>query len=241
MHRFYAAKPPSGNSVIIDDARQVHHIREVLRLKTGEAVAVFDGTGNEYLGTIEKTDKQQVCIGVTERKPAAVRPVRITIACAVPKQTRMDDIVDKLTQLGVDAIIPLETERVIVKLDERHKAAKLHRWQKIAQSATEQSQRGAIPLIEPVTAIGDVLRRAADYDLKLIPTLAGEKKHLRDILAESKPKNIIVLIGPEGDFTPEEVAQAQKAGFIPVSLGKSVLRVDTAAIAVASYISLAIT
>ncbi|MDD5126819.1 MAG: RsmE family RNA methyltransferase [Dehalococcoidales bacterium] len=241
MHRFYVTHKPAGNYIILDDGEQLHHAREVLRLKVGDEVAAFDIAGNEYLCTIEKIDKQQVSLDIKARKSTALKSVHLTIACAIPKQTRMDDIVDKLTQLGVDMIIPMETERVIVKLDNRKKTARQQHWQKIALSATQQSQRNTIPGIAPVTDISNILEHSQNYDLKLIPTLGGKKQYLRELLAEKKPHNIMVLIGPEGDFTPEEVARAQATGFIPVSLGEAVLRVDTAAITVASYINLALT
>lgn len=241
MHRFFIEQKPVNNSILISDAEQLHHIREVLRLKIGDDITVFDGAGNEYLCAIQKLDKKQALLAIKERNLSVRKPVSVTIACAIPKQTRMDDIVDKLTQLGIDVIIPMETERVIVRLDEKKKAARLLHWRKIARSAAQQSQRSSIPLVEPVSSLRDVLTRSPDFDLKLIPTLAGEKKHLREVLADARPHSILVLIGPEGDFTPEEVELAQSEGFLPVSLGNNVLRVDTAAIGVASYFSLTLT
>jgi 16S rRNA (uracil1498-N3)-methyltransferase len=153
----------------------------------------------------------------------------------------MDDIVDKLTQLGVECIIPLETERGIVRLDKQKKIQRSQRWEKIALSAAKQSQGSRLVVIKPVSALKDVLLSVDDFDLKLMPTLEGERKSLKDVFSRGECigiKKIIVLIGPEGDFTPGEVALAKKAGFIPVSLGERVLRVDTAAIAVASFIKL---
>jgi 16S rRNA (uracil1498-N3)-methyltransferase len=150
----------------------------------------------------------------------------------------MDDIIDKLTQLGVDRIIPLETERVIVKWDKNQRVRHLERFQKIALNASQQSQRKALPVIEPIKDIKEVISTAAGYDLKLIPHLMGERKTLKEIFIKNRPKNILVLIGPEGDFSSAEVALAKRAGFIPVSLGDLVLRVETAAVAIASFIRL---
>jgi 16S rRNA (uracil1498-N3)-methyltransferase len=118
--------------------------------------------------------------------------------------------------------------------------SRLKRWRKIAQNAARQSQRSSIPLIEPVTRLEDVISGSHDYDLKLIPTLAGERRLIKDAIAEARPNNIIVLIGPEGDFTSEEIELAQSEGFIPVSLGDTVLRVATAAVAIASYLKFAL-
>ena len=152
----------------------------------------------------------------------------------------MDDIVDKLTQLGVECIIPLETERVIVRLDKQKKIERCERWKKIALSAAKQSQRSSLVVMKPISTLKDVFSAANEFDLKLIPTLEGSRKNLKEILNQEckKIKKIMVLIGPEGDFTLPEIDLAKKAGFLPVSLGTRVLRVDTAAIAVVSFIKL---
>jgi 16S rRNA (uracil1498-N3)-methyltransferase len=127
-----------------------------------------------------------------------------------------------------------------VKLDTVRAEEKHNRWLKIARSAAQQSRRSRIPDISPVTDFKDVISGAAEYDLKLIPHLSGDRKLIRDLLVSSQARSIIVLIGPEGDFTPEEVALALENGFLPVSLGDTVLRVATAAIAAASYIKFAL-
>ena len=166
-------------------------------------------------------------------KPAKVK---ITVACAIPKASKMDDIVDKLTQLGVDRIIPLETEREIIKLDKHKRIFRQARWKKIALNASRQSQRNTLPAIESIKNIKELLSQVDAYDLRLIPTLTGIREAFQEILTKAKAKDILVFIGPEGDFTQEEINLAKRAGFIPVSLGDLVLRVETAAVAVASFI-----
>ena len=177
---------------------------------------------------------------VKEKKLPDHLGIKITVACAIPKNVKMDDIVDKLTQLGVECIIPLETERVIVRLNKQKKLERLQRWEKISISALKQSQRSKFVNIHPVVAFKDLVLAAKDFNLKLIPTLEGERRTLKEIFNNPTQKidNVLVLIGPEGDFTPEEVALARESGFLPISLGKGVLRVDTAAIAVVSFIKL---
>ncbi len=234
MHRFYVDRV-DGDKISIADAEQLHHLKDVLRLKVNEGVAVFDSEGNEYAGVIEGVNKKQAVIKVTASQPARRGKMKLTIACAIPKGGRMDDIIDQLTQLGVARVIPMATERVVVKLDEAGQEARLKRWRTIAQNAARQSQRNSIPLIGPVTDIASVISQSQAFDLKLIPNLTGARKLIKNVLPAARPKNVVVLIGPEGDFTPEEVALALKAGFIPVSLGDTVLRVATAAVAVASY------
>ncbi len=240
MYRFYVHQKIEGAIICITNTAQVHHIKNVLRLKVDDEVMVFDLEGNEYTCTIDELSKNQIVLGIKEKRQAKSKNIRVTVACALPKKDKMDEIVDNLTQLGVDSIIPMETKRVIIRLDDRTKEAKLKRWRRIAQSAAQQSQRNSIPHIEPITNIEDIVAHSQNFDLKLIPTLSDERKHIKEVLDISKPNNILILIGPEGDFAPEEVEMAKNAGFISVSLGDSVLRVSTAAVAVVSYIKLAL-
>lgn len=239
MHSFYLPGKLTGNTASISDAGQLHHLRDVLRLKVGNEVSVFDGEGNEYHCTIAEQNKKQAVLHIEACKAPPTHQPKLTIACAIPKQSRMDDIIDKLTQLGADSIIPLTAERVIIKL-KKDGEARLERWRRIALSASEQSHRNALPLISSVKGLKEVLDEAKGYQLKLVPTMTGERKTIGKVLSVSSPASIFVLIGPEGDFTPEEIQETLDADFIPVSLGNSVLRVDTAAIAVVSYIRLAL-
>ncbi len=235
MHRFYIEKI-DGNSITLTDSEQLHRIRDVLRLKAGDAVIIFDRAGHEYKAVTVSIGKKQVELNLTPVNRQRSNNTKLTVACAIPKGSRMDDIIDCLTQLGVERIIPMLTDRVVVKLDSAAMQVRLLRWQKIAQSAAQQCQRSSVPVISLVTDVKDVIANSQDFDLKLIPHLSGKRKLMKDIIAKPRPKNIIVLIGPEGDFTPEEVEMALHNGFTPVSLGETVLRVATAAIAVASYI-----
>jgi len=235
MHRFYIDRI-QGEIVSLTDTEQLHHLKDVLRLKVNDGVSISDGEGNDYAGVITGIDKRQVEIKVKQVRSANKTSIKLTVACAIPKGSRMDEVIDYLTQLGVECIIPMRTERTVVKLDSAKTEARLKRWQKIAQSAAQQSQRSRIPVIESVARFEDVILSSQDYDLKLIPNLSGERKPIREVVAETRPKDVIVLVGPEGDFTAEEVGLALSQGFIAVSLGDTVLRVATAAIAVAAYI-----
>jgi 16S rRNA (uracil1498-N3)-methyltransferase len=238
MHYFHLEGNIEGDQSVICDAGQLHHLRDVLRLKAGEQITVFDSAGREYLCSITGLTRQQALLKVIERR--AVRPVKfkLAVACALPKKSGFDDIVDKLTQIGVDTIIPLLTERVMVKPDEA--GARLERWRKITRGAAEQSCRNTLPAILGISTFKDLLCKSAEYDLKLILTLNGRRLSIKDVLAGKTPASVLVLIGPEGDFTPQEVEQAVRTGFQPVTLGDNVLRVETAAIAVAAYIKLAL-
>ncbi len=235
MDYFFCDIEIDGQDARLSDAEQLHHMRDVLRLKAGEQVAVCDNTGKVFVCTISKLDKQTASLKIESRLPAPPPRARLTIACAVPKQSGMDEIVDKLTQTGVDEIIPLKTGRTIVRMNEGAET-RLERWRKISRRAAEQSRRRRLPLIAPVMDLAEVLKKSGEYGLKLIPTLEGERKSLKEITAGLTAGTAIALIGPEGDFTPEEVAQAQKAGFTAISLGETVLRVETAAVVVAGYL-----
>lgn len=240
MHRFYLADINiAQNKIIINDKNTVHHIKNVLRLKEKDKICIFDGKGNEYGCAIDKI-AGKIVLEIKQRRWFSPKneQSKIAIACAIPKHSKMDDIVDKLTQLGVDRIIPLETERVVVRLDKQKKVLRQKRWEKIALNASQQSQRKSMPIIDAIKDIKEVLLHSGGYDLKIMPTLIGKRQSLKEVLSGAKPKNILALIGPEGDFTDEEVELAKKAGCIPASLGDLVLRVETAAVAVASLLRL---
>lgn len=239
----------AGDKIHISDPGQIHHIKDVLRYKINDKIEVCDKQGNVYLSVIEKMAAEnmelKICLETARREGIvscsnnvqSEKKIKITAACAIPKKARFDDIVDKLTQLGVERIIPLETERVIIRLDQDKRISRLSRWRKIALNAAKQSQRLTLPAIDAVTDIKDVLSKQEDFDLKLIPNLIDGAVTLREIFVKNhKVDSVLILIGPEGDFTPREIAAAKKAGCIPVSLGKLILRVDTAVIAVTSFI-----
>lgn len=241
MHRLYCpSQNISDNTIIIDNKEQAHHAKNVLRLKVHEEVVIFDDKGNEYCAILEKSLPKAMIFKIKDKKNFILiaKKVKITVACAIPKGSRMDEIIDKLTQLGADRIIPLETERVIVKLDKHKRISRQERWKKIALNASLQSQRNTLPILEPIKNIKGLLSDSGSFDLKLIPTLIQERKPLKETLEESKSNNILVIIGPEGDFTSDELVLAKKMGCIPVSLGDLVLRVATAAVAVVSFIRL---
>jgi len=235
MQRFYCpSQNISGGIIHIADKQQIKHIKNVLRFKAKDNIRIFDGEGYEYQGIISSMHKSSLEVEIEKKEFKEKHATSFSVAVAIPKNVKMDYIVEKLTELGVDTIMPMLTERTIVKLDEKAKLEKVERWRKITISASEQSQRSYLPEISEIAAIGDIFKHGRDYDLCLIPTLSGNRRSLKDVLRVVS-KNILVLIGPEGDFTPDEVALAKQAGCIPVSLGDLVLRVETAAIAAVSF------
>ena len=239
MHRFFVSQEIADH-FCISDINQLHYMKNVLHLKTGDEVTILDNSGDEYISIIEAMEKDRIRLIVKEKRWAEISKVHLTIACAIPKRDDMDEIIDKLTQLEVNSIIPLETDRTIVRLDAVKKEARLNRWRKIALNAAQQSQRSNIPLIQEITSVKELILHSQEYRLKLIATLNGERKNIKEAISDYTRGNILVLIGPEGDFTPQEVSLAGNNGFISVSLGNAVLRVSTAAIAITSYIKIAL-
>ncbi len=237
MHRFFCHSRMVKGDTILLTPDQLHHVKDVLRLRIGDAVVICDEQRNEYECSLAAVAPAGiVSISVRRRAEDREHPVFLTVACALPKKS-FDDCIDKLTQLGVYRIIPLETQRVIVRLDTSRKVLRQKRWERIALHASQQAQRTTVPLIDTPKAMNEVLSETNHYDCKLIPTLMGNRVTIRQVfLKRAHVERILLFVGPEGDFTPEEIDAAKKQGCVPVSLGDLVLRVDTAAIAVASYI-----
>ena len=251
MNKFFCRNSDiEADKIIISVKEDVHHIKNVLRLKAGKKIEVSDESGNSYICEISRID-DNIHLVIKNIIPSVGRnqEIKLTVAVAIPKKAKIDDIIDKLVQLGVSRIIPLKTERVIVKLDRQKEVNRFVRWKKIALCAAKQCKRNDFPVIEPVASFREVIDKTADFDLKLIPHLSGDRQSLKNVLSrffsgkdigspKAPPPRILVLIGPEGDFSGNEVNLALSAGFIPITLGRSVLRVDTAAISTASFIKL---
>ena len=235
MNRIYCPSSCVKETVVtIVDRDQLRHMK-VLRLEPGEKLAIFDERGAEYDCVLTDFSKEKAVLAVERARPAVAANVpAITVAVAIPKKSKIDDIVEKLTQLGCDRVVPLITQRVIVRAIPRDMEGRHQRWEKIAFNASQQSQRNTVCAVDLPVKFEEFISRTQQFDLKLIPTLEGERRKLREVLVSCSPKNILVLIGPEGDFIPGEIAAAAAAGFIPVSFGKNVLRVETACLYVTS-------
>lgn len=237
---FISAQDVHAGAVTITDKERLHYLKDVLRLKTGGKIIAVDENNAVYRATVKEIAKEGIMLRLEKEQASSGKQPgpSLTVACAIPKNARMDDIIDKLTQLGVDCIVPILTQRVIVRPDDHAARLRGQRWQKVALSAAAQSQRDSLPVVCGIMGFQEVIAGSADFDLKLIPVLIGERRVLNEVLGQKAYKNILVLIGPEGDFTPQELKTALAFGFIPVTLGNQVLRVDTAAVAVAAFIKL---
>jgi 16S rRNA (uracil1498-N3)-methyltransferase len=221
----------------IRDKEILRHLIRAARIQKGEGLEVVVPGDKVYAVVVERIASQFLECRIVGESPVLSQSRPLTLACALPKNVGFDDIVDKATQLGVARIIPMETERTIVRLDAARKQARRQRWEKVARAAAEQSHRATVPEVSPVMSFSDALERTRDVPLRLIPALFGERRDLAEIFSEPA-QGVAVFVGPEGDFSDAEVETARQQGVVPVSLGPLVLRVDTAALAVAAYAAL---
>ena len=217
MHRFFL----NDLTAPVLTGSEAHHARQVLRLREGDEVTLFDGAGNFARCQIAAISRDAVALRAVERGQTPPLPCRITLACAVIKKN-MDFIVQKATELGVATIVPLLTERTIARPD------KSDRWADIALVACKQCGNNWLPEIATPVSLTKWLATKQMADLKVVAALTPDAQPLRNVLLPSQ--SACVLIGPEGDFTSAEYAAARAAGFRPVTLGPLVLRADTAAL-----------
>ncbi len=232
MHRFYCPQSNLQNSpVVITDPKELHHLRNVLRLKRSDTLTIFNDQGEEATGRIESIQPAKAMVVVESiRKSKPEFPI-IILACAVPKKAKFEWIVEKATELGVDEIIPLKTKRTEMELKGDRLQRKIARYQDVAVNAAKQSQRLRVPVIQLITDLPVVLKSFPKGTTVFIPSLSGERKNIFEAFkAVPSPARVAFLIGPEGDFTPQEYDLARAHGCISVSLGKTVLKVETAAL-----------
>lgn len=241
MHRFFCPSLNiSAEKITLNDKKQIHHLKDVLRIRPKDAVTIFDEKGTEYLGYVERALNNEVVVRIQEIKSEYqdVLSYHVTLAVALQSKNRMEYLIEKCTELGVDAIIPMETGRTVISLTKDRQPSRIYRWNKLAMEASQQSGRNIIPQVSQVMKFSEALRNVKDYDLAILCSLIDERKYLGEILFNFQGRRILALIGPEGDFTPQEVSLGKEAGCILVSLGQAILKVDTAAIVVMAGINL---
>lgn len=238
MSRFFVPPEAVKGSSIVIGGKEAHHILDVMRLKVSDTVVTFDGTGKEYKGVIREVSRNSLTVEIKDvRIPAGGESGRITLLQAMPKKEKMDYIVEKATELGVHAIAPVITARTIPDWSESKKKAQSERWAKIAREAAKQCSRLDIPSISPISDFADSIKAYADFDMKMIAVLNDETVSVKSAMAGFTTGKIAIAIGPEGDFTSEEVSMAKDCGFKPVSLGSRVLKSDTAGLALLAILN----
>jgi 16S rRNA (uracil1498-N3)-methyltransferase len=243
MHRFYI--PPENwnpDALVLPDA-EAHHARDVLRLKRGDRVVVFNGRGREITAEIVDLAKSEVHLRKLHESETPPLRCRITLGQAIPKGKNMDLIVQKAVEIGAAEIAPLISERTIVDLDKKEAEQKRERWQQIAIEAAKQCGQNWLPTIHVPQKLKDFFSHQPARDLSLIGSLQPDALHLKHILAEyrerhgDRPQAVLMMVGPEGDFTPAELALAKTHSCQPITLGPIILRVETAAIYCLSVLS----
>ena len=236
MHRFYLPPEECHDSRLVLRDAEAHHARHVLRLGRGERVAVLDGAGHEFFCDVGESGRDTVALEVVEKIFTPPPPWQITLLQAVPKGKIIESIIQKATELGAHRIVPLLSERVTTQLDNDSAQAKVEKWRGTAIEAIKQCGSAWLPRVEtPLTPLA-YLQRKESTDLALIGSLQEKLRHPRVCFEEyvaahgAFPKTLSLWVGPEGDFTAAEIELALAAGARPVTLGRLVLRTETAAV-----------
>lgn len=237
-HFFVKPEQISGDEAFIAGP-DVNHIKNVLRMKPGEKVLLNTGEDWDYLCSIREIGKEEILLSVaSENRNTSELPLKITLYQGLPKSDKMEWIIQKSVELGVDRIMPVLTKRVIVKLDEKKAKTKTGRWNQIAEAAAKQSGRNRVPEVCGPVTFSAALKEAEHSSVKIIPyELADDMNATRGIISSVVPGNSVsVFIGPEGGFEEAEIEEARAAGFTPVTLGKRILRTETAGLVVLSLL-----
>jgi 16S rRNA (uracil1498-N3)-methyltransferase len=236
LPRFFIFPEQVSGPNITVSGEDVRHIGAVLRMKTGDELLLCDGKGTEYSVRIARLDRSGIRTEIVNTTRRQLACPRVTLGQGLPKSDKMDWIVQKATELGVSRIVPLVTERTIVKIRDEEK--RIARWQKIAREAAMQSNRTDIPNVEAIRAFSDFLRTPDTelQTLKLLPWEEGTEPIGNVLPGNRAVTHIMVLIGPEGGFSPAEAEVARGREFHLVSLGPNILRTETAAVAALSII-----
>ena len=236
-HFFVEEEQVNGENAYISGS-DVNHIVNVLRMKIGEELLISVKGDWDYLCKIEEIENDRVNLKLLESMEQRELPIKLTLLQGIPKSDKLEMIIQKAIELGVSEIIPVKTNRVVVRIDEKKTQAKVNRWNAIAESAAKQSKRSIIPKVLKPQTIDNALEIVKDYGVKLLPyENADGIKKTKDILNSLDSKNnIAVFIGPEGGFEEAEVKKSTDSGFEVITLGKRILRTETAGLALLSNI-----
>ena len=237
-HFFVTPEQVKGEHIYIEGS-DVNHIKNVLRMKVGQELEISDGDNKKYLCEIASITSEEVCVMIQEERSVDTELLsKIYLFQGLPKSDKMELIVQKAVELGAYEIIPVATKRAVVKLDEKKASKKVERWNSIAESGAKQSGRNLIPKVTDVMSWKEAMEYAKALDIVLIPyELAEGMQETRDIIAQIQPgQSIGIFIGPEGGFETEEVESAMEYGAKPITLGKRILRTETAGLTTLSIL-----
>ena len=239
MYHFFVTPAQIADGYAVITGQDVNHIRNVLRMKAGEQVGIRDGISRSYVCELENIGGEEIRARILEEDTnLSELPAELYLFQGLPKSDKMELIIQKAVELGVHEVIPVATRRAVVKLDRKKEESKLKRWNAIAESAAKQSGRMMIPQVHSVLTMKEAFAYAKGFEVNLIPyELAEGMEETKQIIAEIRPgQSVGIFIGPEGGFEKEEVEQAVKAGAEPLTLGKRILRTETAGLTMLSVL-----
>ena len=240
MYRFYVSADQLAEKEVFISGGDVNHIKNVLRLEVGDWIVACDGNGTDYVSRIQSICSDEVVASIEKVQPTGTElPVRITLFQGMPKKDKLELIIQKAVELGACEIVPVMTKRTVVKLSEEKKINKrFERWQSIAYAAAKQCDRGIIPTVHKPVSYEEALAMADQLDYNVIPyELQTGMEEARKIVDQAcKQRSLGIFIGPEGGFEPEEVERAMTRNIHPMTLGKRILRTETAGMALLSIL-----
>ena len=226
MPRFFVDQQPQ-DGVLTLTGENAHHAGRVLRLRVGEGVTLCDGAGMDFDCTVEAVEKEAVTCRVVSCHAADTEPKQsITLFMALPKGDKMEFIVQKAVELGVSRIVPYLSKNCVSRPDKTEK--KVERWRKIAAEAAKQCGRGRLPEVAAVVPVAQAIAQAAESETALFFYENERRTGLHDALAGGVRDTVSLMVGPEGGFDPEEIRTATEAAIQPITLGKRILRTETA-------------
>jgi 16S rRNA (uracil1498-N3)-methyltransferase len=236
MHRFYLPPEQTQGAVLTLAGQEAAHAIKVLRLQPGDAAVVFNGAGDCIDCRVQETSRQEAVLKVVSRQHVTPLPYQITLLQGIPKGKIMEAIIQKATELGVSRLVPLFSERTTVHLEGDSLEAKTEKWRTVAREAIKQCGAPWLPAIETPATISGFLARGERFDFPLVASLQSGSRPLREYfrtLSDAQRhglRSLGVWVGPEGDFTPAEMQNIQQSGARPITLGRLVLRCETAAL-----------
>lgn len=243
MYHFFVNPSQIQGDQIFVEGQDVNHMKNVLRMKIGEQVEISDGNSKKYLCEIQEFELETVRLGVLEEMVADTElPSKLYLFQGLPKSDKMELIIQKAVELGVYEVIPVATKRAVVKLDAKKATKKVERWNSIAESAAKQAGRSIIPEVTEVLAFSQALEMARQLDVTLVPyELARGMQETKQVIAQiKKGQSVGIFIGPEGGFEESEIQQAMEMGANPITLGKRILRTETAGLTILSILMFAL-
>lgn len=240
MYQFFVKEEQIQGNLITIEGSDVNHMKNVLRMKVGEELSVSNGRdGKEYRCEIQEFQEEKILCSLRFVKEENMElPVQITLFQGLPKADKMEWIIQKAVELGAFEIVPVAAKRCVVKLDDKKAAAKITRWQGISEAAAKQSKRKVIPKVSSPMSLKEAIQKAEEMDVRLIPyELAEGMDGTRKLIEGVCPgQSVALFIGPEGGFEVSEIEYAKEHGVLPITLGKRILRTETAGMTVLSWL-----